>query len=282
MSSSIKQRTPFILTSFAIALLFLTGSSTSHAQVMDMGTTTPIISGIVATSTGTSTATISLNTDQQTTTQLFFGLTPTYTASSSPGSTLATSHMFMLSALTPNTLYHFQIMATNASGTQATSSDMTFMTHALATSTTATSTTATTTPPTDHQSLLNRIAELEQQIAMLQAQLQAALNNNSGSGNNGGTGTTTPSTGAATIMPTNISVRAGTSVDFNGRGFGIEENVWVKLNDQTIATAHADGGGNFSTGSLPIPWNASSTTQTYTFTGQNSGIVKSATVTVVP
>ncbi|HZT34586.1 MAG TPA: hypothetical protein VFA15_01600, partial [Nitrososphaera sp.] len=73
----------------------------------------------------------------------------------------------------------------------------------------------------------------------------------------------------------------GTTVDFTGSGFWHEEPVMVMNNGQTIATAHADGGGNFSTGSLPVTGNAGAS-ETYTFIGSWSGITGSATVNVTP
>lgn len=99
-----------------------------------------------------------------------------------------------------------------------------------------------------------------------------------------GTGTTTtPSntTGTArdaTVNPPSITVRVGNSVDFNGRNFGHEENVIIALNGQTIRNAHADGGGNFTTGSVSVPTTPG--TYTYTFTGQMSGSTRSVTVMV--
>jgi hypothetical protein len=98
------------------------------------------------------------------------------------------------------------------------------------------------------------------------------------------TGTTTPSTGTSTPMntgmvtPNNWSVRQGTTVDFTGRGFGIEEPVTVMSDGMAMTTAHADGGGNFSTGSLNVPMTLGS--KTYNFMGQNSGITGSATITI--
>jgi hypothetical protein len=102
---------------------------------------------------------------------------------------------------------------------------------------------------------------------------------------------TSPVTTPVTPPPTSVSkntgvisgstsARAGTSVDFVGSMFGHEENVAVTVNGQTIATPHADGGGNFSTGSLSVP--STPGTYTYIFTGQNSGIVGTASVQVTP
>lgn len=87
---------------------------------------------------------------------------------------------------------------------------------------------------------------------------------------------TTPT--SSTLTPSSQTVPGGHHVDFNGRNFGHEETVRIMLNGTEIGTAHADGGGNFSTGSLSIPQNAG--TYTYIFTGANSGISQTSTFTV--
>ena len=92
--------------------------------------------------------------------------------------------------------------------------------------------------------------------------------------------TTPPTTSTGQIDQNGQTVRAGTTIDFSGRNFGHEESVIVSLNGAIVATAHADGGGNFSTGSLSVPTTVG--TYTYTFTGQTSGITGSATITVIP
>lgn len=85
---------------------------------------------------------------------------------------------------------------------------------------------------------------------------------------------------SATIVPNNQTVRAGTTVDFTGRGFGREESVSVTRSGMLVTTAHADGSGNFSTGSLPVP--TTTGPATYYFIGSNTDIFISSTITVVP
>jgi hypothetical protein len=84
----------------------------------------------------------------------------------------------------------------------------------------------------------------------------------------------------ATVAPQNASVRAGTTIDFNGRNFGIEEAVTVTSDGMMISAAHADGGGNFTTGSLPVPTMLGA--KTYTLTGMMSHITKTVTITITP
>ncbi|MBX4191869.1 hypothetical protein KW798_00035 [Candidatus Parcubacteria bacterium] len=88
----------------------------------------------------------------------------------------------------------------------------------------------------------------------------------------------TSSTRTGRIDQDGQRVRADRHTDFVGRGFGIEESVSVDLDGSTIGSAHADGGGNFSTGSMNAP--STPGTHTYTFTGQTSGITSSATIDV--
>ncbi len=110
-----------------------------------------------------------------------------------------------------------------------------------------------------------------------------------GTGNGGGT--TPPSTvgavmsgtltsGKATLSPATATVPAGghSIIDFNGRNFGHEETIVIKLNGNQIRAAHADGGGNFSTGSMVMP--SAPGVYTFTFIGQNSGIWFNSVVTV--
>jgi hypothetical protein len=105
--------------------------------------------------------------------------------------------------------------------------------------------------------------------------------NGTGTTTGNGTGTTT-STGdhsnGATINPPSITTRGGNSVDFNGRNFGHEESISITLNGTLIRSAHADGGGNFTTGSVTLPMAPGM--YTYTFTGQISGDMTTVTVMI--
>jgi hypothetical protein len=158
---------------------------------------------------------------------------------------------------------------------------------------------------TTTSALHDRIAELEDEVSMLRSELfglkmeisllrSLVEGADSGSGTTtedddmtetGENGTTTDSTATTsasiTIMPQNATARAGTSIDFNGRGFWYDEPVIVTGNNgDTTVTARADSQGNFSTGSMPV--RTSTGTQTFTFTGSWSGKVGTATVTVIP
>ena len=257
------------------------------ASALARADTAPAISSVTASSTadGTS-AVVNWMTDQPSNSRINYGPTSSYGSSTPQDMNLINNHSVTIPNLDTNTLYHFQASSFNASGTQATSSDMMFTTDNPNASSTATSTTATTTIPAslDLQTLQNEIVQLQQQVATLQQQVQNIMNNTSGQNNGGGgnsTGTTTSQNNSqASISPNSITVKAGGSVDFGGKGFGTEEPVTVTNNGNMVTSAHADGGGNFSTGSLSVPMTPGN--QTYTFRGTNSGTTATANITVVP
>ena len=129
----------------------------------------------------------------------------------------------------------------------------------------------TTTPgegtPSQISALQDAIDTLQQQldalaarVSSLEAQVAALI---SGSG---GSGTTTPPSGPAYIDQDGHTYQAGGQIDFGGHSFMHEENVAVMLGGQQVGSAHADGGGNFSTGSMTLP--TPPRTYTYTFNGQ--------------
>jgi hypothetical protein len=240
----------------------------SGARADTASSTPPIISSVITTPSDTG-ATITWLTDQPSGTQVLYGLTSSYSASTTLDTTKVTSHTAFLGGLVPNTTYHFELQSGNASGTLATSSDRAFMTASSSTATTTTNTGNTGSTTTDM---------LQAEITALQARVSALEAAVFGINGGGGTGTTTSPTGTAMIDQNGSTIAAGSSVDLSGRNFGHEENVTVSLNGTTLATAHADGGGNFSTGSIPGPTIPGM--YVYHFVGQNSGISATASVTV--
>jgi hypothetical protein len=125
--------------------------------------------------------------------------------------------------------------------------------------------------------LQDDINSLQGRLNTIWQQLSVLLGGSNG-GNNGGTGGTV--SGTPSVMPASVTIPAGSSsvVDFNGRNFGHEENVTITRNGVQVGTVHADGGGNFSTGSMSVP--SAAGTYTYTFAGANSGTSLSSTITV--
>jgi hypothetical protein len=81
-----------------------------------------------------------------------------------------------------------------------------------------------------------------------------------------------------TLTPTTESVVSNQHVDFNGRDFPHEEDVNVYDNGVWVSKAHADGGGNFTTGSLTMP--SAAGTYTFTFVGATTGAEMSSTIIV--
>ncbi|MDB5188299.1 MAG: hypothetical protein JWO50_819 [Candidatus Kaiserbacteria bacterium] len=149
---------------------------------------------------------------------------------------------------------------------------------------TGTTTGATTTTgvgsTTDMWTTLTTLQALLVQLQNIQQQILFILSNLNLGGMGGGTipptGSTTVTTGM--VSPADTSVHIGGGLNFGGSQFGHEESVLVTLNGATVTQAHADGGGNFSTGSLNAPWTPG--VYTYTFKGLTSNILGSATVTV--
>jgi hypothetical protein len=215
-------------------------------------------------------ATIEWMTDEDADAQVFYGTTAAYTASTTVMDDDDTEHSVMLSGLSPSTMYHFSVYSTNDDDELATSSDMTFTTLAATTGT-------TTSTTTDDMTLEERVEELEGIILWLQQQITLLLQR-LGSGGGNGTATTTPPTaGGAMIEQHGKTYAAGSSIDFSGRYFMPNQNVIVSLNGQTLRTAYADGGGNFTTGSMSLPSTAG--TYTYHFAGSKGDSVN-ATITV--
>lgn len=281
----------------ALAATTTDTSSTSTATTTSSTSTDvtpPIISSVSATSTSEGEqAIINWVTDEAANSQVAYGTSSTYSTYSMLDSEFVMDHSLTLSSLVPDTTYHFQVISTDENGNTAYSNDLTFI--ASATTSTATTTdtdtdtdtdtntdtgttsttTSTTTSPIDLQTLRDLLIQLLDKVIALQAKVDQALGNNNGG--SGGTGTTTPS-GSATLTPSSITLKAGDSIDFNGRNFGVEESIRVSRDGLHILTTHADGGGNFSTGSITVP--ATAGTYEYKFVGQNSGISRSSFVQV--
>lgn len=73
---------------------------------------------------------------------------------------------------------------------------------------------------------------------------------------------------------------SGGHIDFVGRNFGNEEDVLLTLDGVLLRVPHADGGGNFSTGSMTAP--STPGTYHYVFTGKRTWLTATSTVTVMP
>jgi hypothetical protein len=108
--------------------------ATGYSAVMSFTTTgtqttpPPVISNLTVSSITNTTATITWTTDEASSSQANYGVTTTYTLSSTLDPTLVTSHSVTLSGLTPGTLYDFDVMSTNSVSLSSTSSNNSFTT----------------------------------------------------------------------------------------------------------------------------------------------------------
>jgi hypothetical protein len=96
----------------------------------------PVISSISVTNITAFGATINWVTDEPADSQVDYGATAAYGASSALDSTLILTHSRTLTSLTPNSLYHYRILSRDASGNLGTSGDLTFATAPVSTTNT--------------------------------------------------------------------------------------------------------------------------------------------------
>lgn len=120
-------------------------------------TTPPVITNIVSGSVTSAGATITWTTNEAATTQVDYGTTAAYGASTTLNTALVTAHSAALAELQASTTYHFRVRSADAAGNVAVSGDQTFTTTAapdttgpvisgvVASSTSATSTVITWT-----------------------------------------------------------------------------------------------------------------------------------------
>jgi peroxiredoxin len=86
------------------------------------------VSNISATSITSSRATITWDSDFATSSFVYYGANSSYASQSSYDANLAGSHSVLLTGLSPNTTYHFQVAGTDGNGSFAYSMDNTFVT----------------------------------------------------------------------------------------------------------------------------------------------------------
>lgn len=247
-------------------------------------------------------ATITWTTDIPVSSQVSYGPNSgNYTSMSNVNANPTTNHFVVINNLNPGTTYHFQILPGTTSGgnsasvgtisgqsSNSSTSDMTF-------------TTLQNTTQINNQLILDEITQIRNILAVLEQQIRSATGFWSGGGTttstapgagwiwNSSTGWTNSQgipwwngqiPGNPVLEPMNPTVRAGTSVDIGGRNFGFRERVTVTSDGLTVATAMADDGGNFTTGSMLI--GQMTGTKTFTFHGETSGITLSDTVNIIP
>lgn len=90
-------------------------------------TTAPVISSVSA-SVGTSSASITWNTNESATSRVVYGTTTSYGTLGALNSSLVTSHAVALNGLATSTMYNYAVVSKDSSGNTATSSNKTFTT----------------------------------------------------------------------------------------------------------------------------------------------------------
>jgi hypothetical protein len=88
----------------------------------------PVISSIASSTVTASAATITWTTDENANSQIDYGTTAAYGATTTLNSVLTISHSVALSGLSAATVYHFQVRSTDAYGNLTVSTDQIFMT----------------------------------------------------------------------------------------------------------------------------------------------------------
>ncbi len=262
----------------------------------------PVISQLLSTTTDIS-ATVTWNTDQPATGQIFFGTSSSYTNTSSFTNAFQKDHSIVVNNLLPNTEYHFNVY----SGTQvgvASSSDYVFKTQ-----TPISNPVVSTEPPPPVAPPNAEIASLRQEIEGMKHRMNLferilawilGYPVDNFDANHSATPPATPATGlppvstpsptppatpapeatpnTATIGQNGATYAPGASVDFSGKNFGHEESVIITKGGASVRQVHADGGGNFSSGSITLPTDAGA--YQYVFTGEQSHISATASITV--
>lgn len=111
-----------------------TSATSSADQFTYTAPLAPTITNVNVTNIGTSTATVTWNTDTPASSQVNYGTSASYGSSTPLDTTATTSHSVMISGLSEATFYHVQAVSSNAVGT-TTSSDVAFVTASTASTT---------------------------------------------------------------------------------------------------------------------------------------------------
>ena len=109
-----------------------TNNTRASGAVAVKDVTPPTISSVTSSGITASSATVTWNTDKSSSSQADYGTTAAYGSSTSPSSSLVTSHAVTLSGLTAGKAYHFRVQSKDAAGNTALSTDYTFTTANLA------------------------------------------------------------------------------------------------------------------------------------------------------
>lgn len=135
-----------LVTTRSIVLTGLTPSTVYHYQVSSsdpsgnlatssdltfttaaVDTTAPTVSSVVS-NPSSATAVITWTTNEPASSQVEYGLTSSYTSSTTLSPTATTSHSVVITGLTASTTYHFRVRSVDSSGNVGSSTDATFRT----------------------------------------------------------------------------------------------------------------------------------------------------------
>lgn len=111
-----------------VFIVWISGSSSAPPPPPSGDATPPSISGVGASSVTATGAIVSWTTNEMADSQVEFGTTTGYGASTAVNSSMVTSHSAVLAGLASNTSYHYRVKSRDAAGNLATSSDFTFTT----------------------------------------------------------------------------------------------------------------------------------------------------------
>ncbi len=103
-------------------------------------------------------------------------------------------------------------------------------------------------------------------------------NGGAGGGNGGGGNGNGGNHGEETLTPSSATVHSDQHIDFNGRNFPHETDIIITRDGTLVGHAHADGGGNYTTGSMTMP--TAPGTYVFTFTPVSGGTPMTSTITV--
>lgn len=103
-------------------------TATSSPVTITVDNVGPVISSISSGTPGETTVTVTWTTDEAATSQINYGLTSSYTASTTLDSTATTTHSVAISGLSADTTYHFRVRSTDGEGNLTVSSDQTVLT----------------------------------------------------------------------------------------------------------------------------------------------------------
>ena len=194
----------------------------------------PTISAVASTTSNTS-ATITWTTNETADSQIIYGLTTAYGATTTLDSTLVTSHSVTVTGLSVATLYHYKIRTADSTGNVTVSPDYTFTTSAVIDS----------TPPI--------LFAISASVSTNDATISWTTNEGADSQVNYGLSTSYSATSTlATSLVTNHSVTltsltAGTLYHYRVRSQDVSSNL-ATSSDYTFTTTAASTGGSSSGG----------------------------------